>query len=330
MFRIIQRRKIYFVISSILVVASIVLLSVWGLKLGIDFTGGSLLEVEYKNNRPVSSEVQEALADLELGPVNIQTFGEKGMIFRLKEIGENKHQEILNRLEENFGSGESRTGENRNLEIISEDGGALELGAIKAEVATNNQVTENRFESIGPAIGEELRKKSIYGIIAVIICIIIYIAWAFRKVSKPVQSWKYGLTAIIALAHDILIVCGIFVLLGHFLNYEVNTPFVAALLTILGYSVNDTIVVFDRVRENLPRSEENFEKTINKSVNQTITRSINTSVTTLLVLLAIYFFGGETIKSFILALVIGVAAGTYSSIFVASPVLVVWQKLLKR
>jgi len=330
MLKIIHKRKIFFIISGALLVASVVLLSTLGLQLGIDFTGGTLMEVEYNNGRPDNQEVQDAIADLDLGPINIQSFGESGMIFRFKEIDEPKHQEVLNRLEENFGSGESRQGDTQSLQIESDSSSGISLGDIQAEVATDNQIVEHRFESIGPAIGQELKKKSIYAIIGVVVCIILYIAYAFRKVSKPVASWKYGLTAIIALVHDILIVVGIFVVLGHFLNYEINTPFVAALLTILGYSVNDTIVIFDRIRENLPRSEENFEDTINTSVNQTITRSINTSLTTLLVLLAIYFFGGVTIKSFILALMIGVVSGTYSSIFIASPVLVVWQRLTRR
>lgn len=165
-----------------------------------------------------------------------------------------------------------------------------------------------------------------YSIILVIIAIILYVSWAFRKVSFPVDSYKYGLVAVIALFHDILIVIGIFVFLGNFYNVEVNSPFVAALLTILGYSVNDSIVVFDRIRENLPKIKEKFADIVNLSVNQTIKRSINTSLTTLLVLVAIYFYGGESIKSFILALIIGVIAGTYSSIFLASGLIVSWQE----
>ncbi len=163
--------------------------------------------------------------------------------------------------------------------------------------------------------------------IIVLAIIILYIALAFQKVSKPVASWKYGLSAIVALFHDILITLGIFSILGHFYGIEINIPFVAAILTVLGYSVNDTIVVFDRIRENLPKSELDFENTVNVSVNQTITRSINTSLTTLLVLLSILFWGGETIRDFVLALSIGVFIGTYSSIFLASPMLVVWEKL---
>ncbi|MBA3046872.1 protein translocase subunit SecF, partial [Candidatus Falkowbacteria bacterium] len=174
------------------------------------------------------------------------------------------------------------------------------------------------------------KRKSVLAIIIVLIAIVLYIAWTFRKVSKPVASWKYGLAAIIALFHDVIITVGIFAVLGKFFGVEINTAFVAAILTVLGYSVNDTIVVFDRVRENLPKSEEDFEGTINTSVNQTITRSINTSITTLLVLLSIVFFGGATIRDFILALSIGVFVGTYSSIFLASPILVIWEKIRNR
>ncbi|MFH1412918.1 MAG: protein translocase subunit SecF, partial [bacterium] len=159
--------------------------------------------------------------------------------------------------------------------------------------------------------------------------IILYVAWAFRKVSKPVASWKYGLAAIFALFHDVIIVVGLFSILGRFFAVEVNTAFVAALLMVLGYSVNDTIVVFDRVRENLPKSDLDFEGTVNYSINQTITRSINTSVTTLLVLLSIIILGGDTIRYFALALFAGAFIGTYSSIFLASPLLVWFEKIKK-
>jgi len=160
--------------------------------------------------------------------------------------------------------------------------------------------------------------------------IIAYISLAFRKVSKPIASWKYGVAAIIALVHDIFFILGAFAVLGHFYGIEVNTPFIAAVLTVLGYSVSDTIVVFDRIRENLPKSQENFENTVNHSVNQTITRSINTSLSSILALTAVMLFGGETIKDFALALIIGIFIGTYSSIFIASPVLVAWDKLTRR
>jgi preprotein translocase subunit SecF len=189
---------------------------------------------------------------------------------------------------------------------------------------------ELRFDLVGPSIGNELKSKSFNASIIVLLMIIIYISLAFRKVSKPIASWKYGIAAIIALAHDVIITLGVFAVLGEFYQIEINTPFIAAILTVLGYSVSDTIVVFDRIRENLPKSNENFENTINTSVNQTISRSIGTSVSAMLALLAILLFCGSTIKDFALALLVGIFIGTYSSIFLASPVLVVWNNLTKK
>jgi preprotein translocase subunit SecF len=260
------------------------------------------------------SEVQEALADLSLGSLISQPVDEKGMILRFQDTSEEKHQDALARLNQ-LGAGEEEI-ESQNATSSPVDAGMTDL----------ENVIELRYDSVGPSIGAELKSKSFSATIIVLIAIVLYIAWAFRQVSKPVASWKYGLSAIIALFHDVLITLGVFAVLGEFYNVEINTAFVAAILTVLGYSVNDTIVVFDRVRENLPRSEEDFENTVNTSVNQTITRSINTSLTTLLVLVSIIIFGGESIRSFVLALSIGVFVGTYSSIFLASPVLVMWEK----
>jgi preprotein translocase subunit SecF len=189
---------------------------------------------------------------------------------------------------------------------------------------------EDRFETVGPSISTELREKTFYAIGVVVIAIILYIAWAFRSVSEPVRSWKFGVSAIGALVHDVIIPTGIFAVLGRFAGVEVDILFVTALLTILGFSVNDTIVTFDRIRENLlKRKHDSFELIVNDSVNQTITRSINTSVTTLLALLAVYIFGGDTTRTFILTLMIGVVVGTYSSLFLASPLLVEWYKRSK-
>lgn len=323
MYQIIQKRKIWLSISSTLVGLSVLVLIIWGLNFGIDFTGGSLLEVRFLNNRPTVDEVQEAVKDLELGSLVVQPIGTDGMIIRFQDTSEEKHQEVLGRID-NLASFGENIDNNIGIEIDSQE-------EVEAEIEKPgfNNIEELRFDSVGPSIGQELKRKSIYAIGLVLVAIVFYIAWVFRKVSKPVASWKYGLTAIIALFHDVLITVGIFVILGKLFNMEINTPFVAAILTVLGYSVNDTIVVFDRIRENLPKSNEDFEGTINTSVNQTITRSINTSLTTLLVLLSILFFGGGSVRDFILALSIGVFIGTYSSIFLASPILVVWEKLKK-
>lgn len=307
MFQIIKRRKIWFSISSLLVIASLASLVMFGLNLGIDFTGGSLLELKFKTERPSVAEVNESLSDLDLGSLVVQSIGDDGMIFRFQNIEESVHQEVLSRIES----------------LVNPE---METDASSTEGILVSNVEELRFDAVGPSIGQELKRKSIYAMLVVLFFIVIYIAIAFSKVSKPVASWKYGLSAIIALFHDVIITLGVFSLLGYLMNVEISTAFVAALLTVLGYSVNDTIVVFDRVRENLPKSEEDFEGTVNTSVNQTIQRSINTSVTTLAVLLSIYFFGGATIKDFVLALSVGVFIGTYSSIFLASPVLVLWEK----
>jgi preprotein translocase subunit SecF len=192
-------------------------------------------------------------------------------------------------------------------------------------------VSELRFESIGPAIGAELRTKAMWSLILVLVAIAVYVAYAFRKVSRPVASWKYGLiTLIAALLHDVLIPLGVFAVLGKVFLVEINSAFIAAILTILGFSVHDTIVVFDRIRENLLKTGGAFHEIVERSVNETLARSINTTITTLLPLFAIFFWGGETLKYFALALIIGLVAGTYSSIFLASPLLVVFQKKSSR
>ena len=195
------------------------------------------------------------------------------------------------------------------------------------------EFSEKRFDAIGPTIGQELKRKSIYAIIFVLVLIVLYIAWAFRKVSKPIASWKYGVVAVTALFHDVLIPTGLFSVLGKFAGAEVDTLFVTALLTILGFSVHDTIVVFDRVRENLRNSlgrGVDFSAIVEQSIKETIVRSINTSLTVILSLLAVFLFGGESIRYFTLTLIIGVVIGTYSSIFIASPLLVTWQLFSNR
>jgi preprotein translocase subunit SecF len=299
MYKIIENRKIWLSISTGLVALSLIFISVFGLDLGIDFTGGSLLEVKFNAERPSTEEVRELIkSEIEFTAEPIVVSSDhQNMIIRVQETEETVHQEIISKLAEKY----------------------------------PENIQEERFESIGPSIGQELKEKAIYAILIVILAIVAYIAYAFRKVSWPVKSWKYGVIAIVALVHDVIIVVGIFALLGRFMGVEVGLPFVAALLTILGYSVNDSIVVFDRIRENLGRVvKTDFEGIVNRSVNETITRSVNTSVTTLIVLLTIFFFGGASIKFFVLALAIGVLSGTYSSIFLASPLLVVWEKIRRK
>jgi preprotein translocase subunit SecF len=296
----IKKRKIFFIFSGILLLISLFSILIWGLNLGIDFRGGSLLEVGFDKDRPTIEEVKTLLEEESLDSLIIQPSGENDFIIRFQNIDEETHQSIISILT-------SFSGER---DIVLE---------------------EKRFDSIGPVIGQELKDKTLWAVVLSLFAIISYIAWAFRKISWPVASWKYGLVAIITLFHDIIIVLGIFSILGRFLNIEIGVPFVAALMTILGYSVNDTIVIFDRIRENITHSKhENFEEIVEHSVNQSYVRSINTSLTTLIVLAAIFFFGGETIKDFIMALIVGVFFGTYSSLFIASPLLVVLENLKHR
>jgi preprotein translocase subunit SecF len=294
MLQIIQKRKIYISISIVLVAASLLCLAMFGLRLGIDFTGGSLLEVSFKDARPAVTEVEATIAPLNMqGGSVIQQSGDKNMILRFQDQTQGLDKKILEELNKKY----------------------------------PEQVGKERFESIGPAVGKEIKTKAIYAILLAIIAIMIYIALAFRKVSWPVQSWKYAVAAIVALVHDIIIPMGVFAVLGHLWNVEINLTFVAAMLTILGYSINDTIVIFDRIRENIGRvSKMNFEELVNRSINETLPRSINTVMTVLIMLFAILIFGGESIRYFALALIIGVFSGGFSSIFIASPILVIWER----
>jgi preprotein translocase subunit SecF len=302
MIDIIGKRKIWYGISGALFVASLAALLLWGLRLGIDFTGGSILELEFTASRPVAGDAAATFDSLDLPGAMTQQVGDRGLLVRTKSLDEEKHQAVLATLRERF------------------------------KTADDARVFEERsFESIGPTIGAELQRKAFGGIAMVLVAIILYIAFAFRKVSAPVASWKYGVSAVLALFHDVIIPTGIFAALGHYLGYEVDTLFVTAILTVLGFSVHDTIVVFDRIRENLVRRVgATFEETVNLSVNTTISRSINTSVTVLLVLLAVYFFGGASTKNFVLVLILGISFGTYSSIFIASPLLVEWYRRGKK
>ncbi|HEY4510329.1 MAG TPA: protein translocase subunit SecF, partial [Candidatus Paceibacterota bacterium] len=283
---IVNHRKIFYALSIILVGGSVFAIWYFGLRYGIEFAGGSLLEGEYSLSRPSIDTLNNEASGLGFGNINIQPAGDMGLIVRTRTLNEDEHQVLLKAL--------SSAGRDESDKFV-----------------------ERRFDSIGPVIGKELRRKSVVGIIVVMIMIILYIALAFRKVSKPVSSFKYGLVAVIALIHDVTIPTGVFAVLGRLQGFEVDILFITALLTVLGFSVHDTIVVFDRIRENLRNRVGNtFEETVGASLRQTIARSINTSFTVILVLLALFFFGGETTRYFSLALVIGVIVGTYSSIFI--------------
>lgn len=288
---IIGRTYVFFGFSGLLVLASFAALAVWGLAFGIDFTGGSLLEVSYKDSRPSAILIQEEFVKAGVENAMIRSSGEHNVIVRFRDVDEITHQKLISGL------------------------GALGV------------MEEKRFDTIGPVIGAALKRRAITALASALIGIVLYLTWAFRQVSRPLASWKYGTVAVaVGLFHDIIIPLGAFSVLGRFAGAEVDTLFVTALLTILGFSVHDTIVVFDRTRENLRtlKRTESFADTVNRSVNETITRSVMTSLTVFLVLAAIFFLGGATTRYFALTLIIGVVFGTYSSIFVASPLLVVW------
>lgn len=299
MLDIIGKRKIYYTISIVTVALSIAALALWGLEFGIDFKGGSILEINY-SILPDLNSISDSLKPLKLNDLKISPIGSSGAVLRFRETDEEIHKNIV--------------------KILSEE-------AFKNKI----QFEERRFSSIGPTIGEELKQKSIKAVIIVLLGVSLYIAWAFRKVSQPISSWRYGVVTLISLFHDLIIPVGLFAYLGRFYGVEIGANFIVALLVILGFSVHDTIVVFDRIRENLKRyAEINFTSLVNQSIGETLVRSINTSLTVLLTLAALYVFGGESLKYFVLALMVGIFSGTYSSIFVAAPLLVTWLAILKK
>lgn len=283
--------KIFFFFSIILTLASLTVTGIiWhtsrGNILGADFRGGTVWELEFTGTRPDSTAIQRDLPDVSVSPT-----GERGIIIRSHKMTEAQRQ--------------------ANAKIITDHYGAF---------------TERRFDDIGPTVGSELKSKSITAMIVLLIVITVYLAIVFRTMRRVLSPWALGIAAILALLHDLIVPIGVISLLAYYQGIEITAVFVAAALTILGYSVSDTVVVFDRVRENVIRmgSKEPFPSIVHKSILQTLTRSINTSMTTLLALVAIFFFGGESIKYFALALIIGIISGTYSSIFVASPIIMWW------
>lgn len=290
MFNTLKYYKFWFTISGLILVFGIVSLSVFGLKLGIDFRGGSLTELQFNQAYDIA-KVRSTLDSQNVKNYQLQTSGSNDLLIKTENLDKDKHDQMES--------------------------------ALRKEVGDFKEV---RYDSIGPVVGNELKKNALYQLALVSLGIVLYIGYAFRKVSKPVTSWRFGWAAVIALVHDLLFVLGFFSLLGHFKGVEVDSLFVTAMLTVLGFSVHDTIVVFDRIRENLKvYAGESIEYVVNHSIAQTIVRSLNTSLTVLFVLLTLLLFGGDTIRYFVLALFVGIIVGTYSSIFIASPVLVLWQ-----
>lgn len=285
------RTTLWLTISGVIVGAALIAFATLGLHWGIDFTGGTLWEVQAPGSElgPVRDAVQTVVAD-----AVVQTSGEQGFLVRAPLMDEATHQQALT--------------------------------AIRA---ASPEATDLRFDAVGPAVGQELLRASLVAILVLMFLIGCYIAWAFRKVSSPVASWKYGVLTGVAALHDVILPVGVFAVLGAIFGWQVDTAFVAALLTILGYSINDTIVVFDRVRENLFRmrhARPAFSEVVDQSIRETLGRSLNTTFTTLLPLIAIAIFGAEGTRPFVIALIIGIVSGAYSSIFVASPLLALWER----
>jgi preprotein translocase subunit SecF len=282
---------IMFAVSMTLVLVAVVVWASFGLGLGVDFRGGSVTEIEFLGGRPDAVAVQTVLAkNPTFKDLTVSSAGAQSLIIRAAELTETDHQALLSAVNAAF---------------------------------KNNQPRESQFDSVGPAIGNELKSRSLWAIILVLFAISIYIALMFRAMRRVLSPWALSFATMAALAHDVLLPIGLFAALGHWGGVEINAVFVAAILTIMGYSISDTVVVFDRVRENILRGVKGtFGEVVHLSIMQTLARSIATNITTLLSLIAIYFFGGSSIRYFALALIVGIFSGAYSSIFVASPILV--------
>ncbi len=291
MFNIINRRRFFYLLSALIIVPGLIALALWGLRLSIDFTGGSLLDLRFENPTTplVAGDIRTELEELGYTGSTVQLSGEDTALIRVRQLSNDEKNEVKASLAEQYGV----------------------------------EPLEQRFEAVGPAVGNEVTRGALFAVLAATLGILLYLGLAFRDVEHP---FRYGIVTILAMLHDVLLVLGLAALTGHFLGWEVDALFLTALLTVIGFSVHDSIVVFDRVRENLVTHRgEPFEAIVNHSVVQTLDRSINTQLTALFTLMAVYLFGGETIRQFVLWLIVGLISGTYSSIFNAAPLLVSWQ-----
>lgn len=298
---IVKNRLIFFAVTGAIILGALISLFAYGLRLGTDFTGGTLVEVRYAAERPDTKSLSQSLDSVGFEGYSLREAGSNGYILRAGALSNDMRGSLNTAFSEN--------------------------GSYPATI--------DRLTEVGPTIGLELRNKALIALALVLLCILLFIAFAFRKVSRPVSSWIYGLIALITLVHDVIVPVGFYAALGHFWGAQVDTLFVTAVLTVLGFSVHDTIVVFDRVRENLRvnaerNRREDFEETAGRSLNQTFVRSVNTSLTVLVTLLVLFFIGPESTRNFSLTLLVGIIAGTYSSIFLATPLLVVWEKARRK
>ena len=287
---IVGKRYWFFGLSGLVIIPGLIALLVWGLPLSIDFTGGSLLEVSFETaHRPQPAQVVALYDSLGIGDPQVQTAGETDIVVRSKPIDDQVEFQIVREMEKRFGG----------------------------------TVTVVSFELVGPSVGAEVADRAALAVGLATVGILAYITYAFRGVS---HAPRYGVAAILAMLHDVAVVIGVEAILGHFLGWEVDSLFLTALLTVIGFSVHDTIVVFDRIRENQSLHRRlDYETLVNHSIVQTLDRSVNTQLTVMLTLLALLLFGGVTTRHFVTVLLVGVFSGTYSSIFNASPLLVVWE-----
>jgi preprotein translocase subunit SecF len=287
---VIRHRYLYFAISLAVIIPGMIALALWGLPLSIDYTGGSMLEVSFSGgSMPTPAQVANLYHDLNIPAPEVQTSGQDVLIVRSREIDEAAKNQVVAQMQQRFGG----------------------------------QVTVVRFDTVGPSVGQEVTTRAAGAVGLASLGILLYITFAFRGIP---HAFRYGAAAILAMLHDVLVVVGMGALLGHFLHWEIDSLFLTALLTVIGFSVHDTIVVFDRIRENANLYRKlPFLTVVNHSILQTLDRSINTQLTVMLTLLALALFGGLTTRHFVITLLIGVFSGTYSSIFNAAPILVVWE-----
>ena len=294
-FRFMRYKWLYFAVSILILIPGVFSLIRYGLRLSIDFTGGSLLEVQTKET-VTSDQFFDLARSQNLELTSVQPSSDNTYLLRFKPLTPQDNEKFKASLGEKF-----------------------------------SEAVEKRFETVGPTVGAELARKSLIAVAVASFGIIAYIAWSFRGIPHKYSPWKFGVSAVIALLHDALVVLGLFSLFGHFYHVEIDVLFVTALLTVIGFSVHDSIVVFDRVRENLPKMPKaTFEQVVDFSLTETLARSLNTSMTVILTLTALLLFGGETIRWFIVALLVGIASGTFSSIFNAAPILVLWESKGKK
>ncbi|MCX6811049.1 MAG: protein translocase subunit SecF [Candidatus Berkelbacteria bacterium] len=297
MFNLVKKRTYFYIFSSALIVLSILSIFIWKLNFGIDFSGGSIIELSSSGIAGQIEAIKSESAGIGIKIDSASSSGNDKVILRTKNLTTDEHQKLIATI-----------------------------------TKVNHGTTESSYQTIGPVVSRDISNKAIWAVVVASLAIILFVAYAFRKVPKPASSWRFGLTAVAALIHDLIVTTGFVSVVGHYYSFmQVDALFITALLTVMGFSVHDTIVVFDRLRENMVRHpNSDIETLANDSILQTISRSINTSLTTIMVLLALFLIGGSSISHFVLILIAGITFGTYSSIFIATMLLISWQKTIER